>query len=851
MNNKIFRRKKVLAFFIVFIFSLSHAANSQSYLTTPTNYRTDVDTSSVGSSEINEIPLPKKQISQYVDDSIVAYVEDYPENITSLGTFESNFIIGEADGMKMTFAHAPEPVEYALLKLNGSITSDSLTLMGVDDLGEVDSVLHVYGWSDPYTVPDAESVNEGYIDEVFTLLGISDFWNGDVIISYDLISLEYLLLWDFSVVEAPTHIDAIEVHGFVSFIADEGKDGIPDIWQYPEMNLTQISADIDLFGSTYEIMSLVGTAFSGSTNLDFLMPFVKLGIVNEEEIDETHFYIICQVELKLPFPTTYDYLQFLNSYDLINMTYIESNLTVFDEVYAAFNRYIGQDQRIRTWQFIDYTTEGDYDPINYQDTRNQIKGAYNTLDATTHLTQTAKEKFDLDVSIVLDIVENVLDAVKGGKNLIDQFMSKIIGFIKGKIIDGATKALLAKITKKALKSALKAILSITTIKDIVVKGAKILEKLGLTLPSWLKKILSFVESIPFIDPPVEIWKVRMTFMDESTGNPILGYDFNTDTPIFTHPKGIYFGDTYSAQVIISSRDIFPVVGRIQSKNASRVVTGNLYVEDFALSEATYTKSSLEPDESAQGRIYAIPPEGSIVVSQCQITFSGVSTSVIEADLGFKLYFEVTDENGTSLIDISKTRAAVNNLPNLMIEIPAILEADNTFSIEVIPSLLGIDLDYHMVAFLYKTDTMFHDYCNYTFLLQDTIAPSVQDVTVKLEDEQNRIYFSLVATDYDLNTSSVFITLIKDSSDESLGNSYLMTSNGTHYTFDIALDDYRNSELYYKVKARDNSGNEAEITFISIEIPKEANGFTIASSILSMLLLSTWIISRRRRDHIKK
>jgi hypothetical protein len=849
MNNKMFKRKKALALFIVLIFSFSLVVNTRNNLAIQTNFSSDT-TITTESLTVDKIPLPKIQVTQYVDETIVANIADSPENVTSPGTFDNSLIIGEADGLKMTFSHTVDSVEYALLKLDGAITTDSLTLRNVDDLGGLDSLLFVFGWSDPYIAPTVDSVNHTYIDEKFTLLGTDLGIGGDLVLTYDNISLEYLLLFEDSSVPQPTSIDAVEVNGFTSFIADEGKNGIPDIWEYPDMNLTQIVEDIDLFGTTYEIMSLVGTAYPGSTNLDFLIPFVKLGLIDEEEIDETHFYIICQTELKLPYSSTYDYLQFLHSYDLVNMTYIEGNITIENEVYAAFDKYIGQDQRIRTWQFIDYTVDGEYDPINYEATGNQIKGKYATLDTTTQKTETAQEKFDLDVSIVLDIVENVLDAVIGGKDLVEQFMSKIVGFIQGKVMDGVGKKLLEKLAKKALKSAIKCIFSITTVKDIVVKGIMILGKLGVPIPSWLQKVLDFVTSIPFIDPPVEIRKMRLTFMNEYTGSPILGWDFNTDTPIYTHPKGIYFGDTYSAQVILSSRDIFPVIGRIQSKNATRVVTGHLYVEDFILEEATHAKSSLEPDESAQGRIYTIPPDGSIVISQCLVTYSGVTSSVVEADVGFKLYFTVTDENGTSLTDISKTKAAINDLPDPMILLPVTLEPDSRFSVDVNPALLGIDLDYHMVAFLYKTNTIFHDYCNYTFMLQDTIAPVIQNVTAIIDEVQNRIYFSAKISDYDLNISSVFVTLIMDSTDEALGTSYIMSNNGTHYVFDIPTDDFSKSTLYYKVKASDNSGNNAASTLESITVPKKANGFSIVTSMLSVLLVSTLLISRRR-NKIKK
>ena len=229
MNNIIFKRKKEFALFIVLIFCFSLIANSRNNLATQTNSLTDTYTTPTEPLGADKIPLPRKLVSHYVDESIVAYIDDSPENVTSPGTFDNSLIIGEADGLKMSFDHIAPSIEYALLKLNGSITSDSLTLMGVDDWGDIDSILEVYGWSDPYAAPTADSVNETYVDGKFTFLGFNDVFNGDIVLSYDNISLEYILLYDVSAVAAPTYIDAVEVHGFVSFIADEGKNGIPHL----------------------------------------------------------------------------------------------------------------------------------------------------------------------------------------------------------------------------------------------------------------------------------------------------------------------------------------------------------------------------------------------------------------------------------------------------------------------------------------------------------------------------------------------------------------------------------------------------------------------------------------------
>ncbi|MCG3220168.1 MAG: hypothetical protein H7641_02210 [Candidatus Heimdallarchaeota archaeon] len=73
----------------------------------------------------------------------------------------------------------------------------------------------------------------------------------------------------------------------------------------------------------------------------------------------------------------------------------------------------------------------------------------------------------------------------------------------------------------------------------------------------------------------------------------------------------------------------------------------------------------------------------------------------------------------------------------------------------------------------------------------------------------------------------------------------MTSNGTYYVFDIALDDFWKSVLNYKIEANDDSGNQAETSIASISIPKKASGYTILAAILPVLFLSSWIVFRRR------
>lgn len=818
LHEKEVTKKKILCSLLIALLVLSFGSSTIISSSPSTN---------VGSPVSRSQSTPAEGLDLYIEESLVCYIEDWQDNATSIGVENAANIIGEPDGLTMNIV-ADTTFEYAMLKVNGSIMSDYMWLRGCVDTGGDHTGLHVYSWMDPYTEPDLSRVYE-FSDE------IRQEWNwlvslitleGEVLIEYSNTSIEYILLVGRS--DAPGlgtwhSIDAIEVHGYTNVMADEQNDGIPDIWQYSDVVMYDSSIDVDLFGHTWGVMGLVGVAAEGSSNLDFLTPFIKLGVVEPEDVDETHFYVICQCELTTEWNGTEDedrwfYYEFLESHDLMNWSYIQGNETVRNAVDDAFGRYMAFDGRIRTYHVIDYTVDGTFDPHNYYGSQGQINAEYNTLDTKTNSPSTAQEKFDLDVSIVLDIVENVMDAVLVGGDLTEQFMSKIAGFIQGKIMDGVGKALLEKITKKALKSALKAILSITTIKDIVVKGSKILEKLGVTLPDWLRKARDFVESIPFIDPPVELWKVRLTFVNETTGLPVLGYDYINNLTIDTHPQGIYFGDTYSAQVILSSRDIFPVIGRIQSVNGSRTLTGNLYVEDFGLLEATRARSSLEPGEAAQGRMYTIPPNGSVVISQCQFALASSLPTTVEIGGHFNVSLSVSDENGTLLSDIALLRAAINNMPNEMVELPATAEADGSFTLMVNTGTLGVTPDDHMIAALYKPAAMFHDYWNFTFVLQDTVAPTIQNVTAAFSADGNTVSFSARVTDHDLNASSVVLKTIDGSTDVLLAVSHAMTYNGSHFIASLASSGFSANTIYYRVEASDNSGNSAQSTLTSIRGP---------------------------------
>ncbi len=760
----------------------------------------------------------------YVDEELTCFIEDWPDTATSAGVENVANIVGEPDGLMMNMV-ASTTFEYALLKVNGSIMSDYMWLRGCVDTGGAHTTLMVYSWMDPYTEPDLSKVYESSpeIRQEWNWLAYLVTPEGDFLVEYSNTSIEYILLVGLS--DAPGlgtwhSFDAIEIHGYTNVMADEENNGIPDIWEYPQVVMNESSVEVDLFGHTWGVMGLVGVAAEGSTNLDFLTPFIKLGVVDPEDVDESHFYVICQCELTTDWNGTEDedrwfYYEFLESYDLMNWTYIQGNATIRDAVDDAFGKYLGIDGRIRTYHVIDYTVDGTFDPHDYYGSQGQINAEYNTLDVKTNTPSTAQEKFDLDVSIVLDIVENVMDAVMVGGDMTKQFMSKLIGFIQGKMLDGIGKELLEKITKKALKTALKAIISFTTIKDIVVKGSKILEKLGVTLPDWLRKARDFVESIPFIDPPVEIWRVRLTFVNETTGLPILGYDYINNVTIDTHPQGIYFGDTYSAQVIISSRDIFPVIGRIQSVNGSRTLTGNLYVEDFGLLEATRARSSLEPGEAAHGRMYTIPPDGSVVISQCQISVASSLPSTVEIGGQFNVSLSVSDENGTLMSDVALLRAAINNMPNEMVELPATPEVDGTFTLMVDTGTLGVSPDDHMIAALYKPATMFHDYWNFTFVLDDTVAPTIQNVTATFSEDGSTVIFSARVTDYDLNISSVMLKTIDGSTDPLLAVTHTMTYNGSHFVANLASSEFSANMIYYRVQASDNSGNDAQSALASI------------------------------------
>lgn len=806
--------RKILSILLMCVLLLSFGASTEirdiGFLESPTSKPNNRSTLSEG-------------LDLYTNEPLTGYVEAWSDNATSSGVAFTGNVIGEPDSFKMEMVFL-EAYEYALLKINGSIMSDSMTLHGCVDEAGSDTILQVYTWIDAYTEPDLTGVPDAIPNENWAILYTSFLSNGDVFMFYENTSIEYILLVGLSFpagIGSYHDFDAIEVHGYTNIMADEQNDGIPDIWQYPDVVMNNVSVDVDLFGYTWGISGFIGIAPEGSTNLDFLTPFIKLGVIEPEDVDETHFYVICQCELALPWAGNdihaldVPYLNFLGSYDLLNMTFLSENMTVWNELVNGFDRYIANDGRIRTYHFADYTVDGSFDPHNYYGATGQINAEYNMLDVKTSSPQSVKEEFDLDISIVLDIMENVMDAVQGGSDLVKQFMSKIIGFIQGKMLDGIGKELLEKITKKALKTALKAILSITTIKDIIVKGSKILEKFGVELPDWLRKARDFVDSIPFIDPPVEIWKVRLTFVNESTDLPILGYDYINNVSIYSHPQGLYFGDTYSAQVILSSRDIFPVVERIQSVNGSRTLTGYLYVEDIGTLEATMAKSSLEPGEVARGRVYGVPPNGTLVISQCHISVASSLPSTIELGVHLNVSLAVHDENGTSLNNVSIARAAINNMPGSMVQLPLVAEADGTLTLMVETENLGVSLGDHMIAAIYKPTAMFHDYWNFTFVLEDTVVPAFDNVTAQVSADGTTITFSAIVTDYDLNASSVVLKTIDGSTDLALATSHLMTSNGTHYIVALTSSNFTALTVYYRVEASDNSGNAGQSTLESI------------------------------------
>jgi hypothetical protein len=269
---------------------------------------------------------------------------------------------------------------------------------------------------------------------------------------------------------------------------------------------------------------------------------------------------------------------------------------------------------------------------------------------------------------------------------------------------------------------------------------------------------------------------------------------------------------------LSSRDIFPVIGRIQSVNGSRTLTGNLYVEDLGLLEATMARSSLNPGEAAHGRMYTIPPDGSVVISQCQITAASSLPTTVEIGDHFNVSLSVSDENGTLLSDVALLRAAINNMPNEMVELPAVPEADGTFTLAVDTGTLGVSPDDHMIAALYKPATMFHDYWNFTFVLEDTVAPTIQNLTAAFSADGNTVIFSARVSDYDLNVSSVVLKTIDGSTDLLLATNHPMTYNGSHFVANLAASEYSFNTIYYRVEASDNSGNSAQSTLQSVRGP---------------------------------
>jgi hypothetical protein len=185
------------------------------------------------------------------------------------------------------------------------------------------------------------------------------------------------------------------------------------------------------------------------------------------------------------------------------------------------------------------------------------------------------------------------------------------------------------------------------------------------------------------------------------------------------------------------------------------------------------------------------------------------------------------------------------MPGPMIEIESFVHVSGSFAFEAVTPNLGLSLGDHMMAILYKTDNMFHDYWNHTFILQDTIAPKIENSSIILDTENNKIILSAIITDYSLNLSAVNVSLAVDDQDITEGTTYPMTFNGTHFVFETALDLYKGSFLTFKITAKDNSGNTRGV-IIQTDVPRRTIGFTYLSVLSVFVLTSFWIISRRRK-----
>ncbi|MHA2255795.1 MAG: hypothetical protein ACXAAM_06975, partial [Candidatus Heimdallarchaeaceae archaeon] len=79
----------------------------------------------------------------------------------------------------------------------------------------------------------------------------------------------------------------------------------------------------------------------------------------------------------------------------------------------------------------------------------------------------------------------------------------------------------------------------------------------------------------------------------------------------------------------------------------------------------------------------------------------------------------------------------------------------------------------------------------------------------------------------------------------LGTSYLINSNGTHFVFDTSLDEYKGSLIAFRLIAKDNSGNLGS-SLVQIDIPKRTSGFTFITIILPAIFISSWIIYKKRK-----
>ena len=402
-------------------------------------------------------------------------------------------------------------------------------------------------------------------------------------------------------------------------------------WDYivrAEFNLTYVETTLDLFELSWYIrVYLIEPSGVG----DWLSALQEIGIVTPVDLYIYDQFIPVVVELQIPFTNITEFLFWLHQHSFISTEGIEEYLPQLEE---AASSVIDADGFVRSFSTLKYSNESPY-----------LTGDYYAFNPIINGIEEQPEEFKLDLSIVVDIIENVVDAIQKGLGE-KELMGKIQGAVVGKIMDMIKKKLLEKIVKELVKKIIKTIFWVLEIKPAVLGVVEILKKLGAPIPDWMMKIVKWLKGIWFIDPPEQ--KLDLHLFNQ-TGGHLLGVDYATNTTLTEFAHGLYFGPSPSMEVIIASTKGFPYNLTLVSRDASAVMPYNLYTEDIGANETQLTTGAIFPLQAASGRVYQVDNVTRVNQIIASSTFSTLTPTRGETVL---VDIDVFDENATRVSDAS-------------------------------------------------------------------------------------------------------------------------------------------------------------------------------------------------------